>query len=62
LKDAIGKCEGASVVFKTLTKSGQTAAAIAQVAREEDVKHIVMGTRAWWYSGSLRRCRAVIHG
>jgi nucleotide-binding universal stress UspA family protein len=45
LKDAIGKCEGASIVFKTLSKSGQTAAAIAQVAREEEVKHIVMGTR-----------------
>jgi nucleotide-binding universal stress UspA family protein len=36
--------EPKSVVFKTLTKTGQTAAAIAQVAREEDVKHIVMGT------------------
>ena len=45
LKDGIGKCEGASVVFKTLTKSGQTAETIAQVAHEQDVKHIVMGTR-----------------
>jgi nucleotide-binding universal stress UspA family protein len=45
LKDAIGKCEGASVVFRTLIKAGQTAETIAQVAHEEDVKHIVMGTR-----------------
>jgi nucleotide-binding universal stress UspA family protein len=45
LKDATGKCEGGCVVFKTLTRTGQTAKAIAQVAQEEDVKHIVMGTR-----------------
>ena len=45
LKDATGKCEGASVTFKTLTRTGQTAETIAQVARAEDVKHIVMGTR-----------------
>jgi len=45
LKDAIGKSEGASVAFKTLARTGQTAEVIAQVAREEDVKHIVMGTR-----------------
>ena len=45
LKDAIGKCEGASVAFKTLTRTGQTAQTIALVAHKEDVKHIVMGTR-----------------
>jgi nucleotide-binding universal stress UspA family protein len=45
LKDAIGKCEGASVAFETLVRTGQTGEAIARVAREEDVKHIVMGTR-----------------
>ena len=45
LKDAIGKSEDASIAFKTLVRAGQTAKAIAQVAREEDVKHIVMGTR-----------------
>jgi len=45
LKDAIGKCEGASVTFKTLTRTGQTAQTIALVAHKEDVKHIVMGTR-----------------
>ena len=45
LKDAIGKCEGASVAFKALARSGQTAETIVQVAQEEDVGHIVMGTR-----------------
>ena len=45
LKDATGKCDGASVTFKTLTRTGQTAETIVQVARGEDVKHIVMGTR-----------------
>jgi len=45
LKDAIGKSEGASVAFKALARTGQTAEAIAQVAREEEVEHIVMGTR-----------------
>jgi nucleotide-binding universal stress UspA family protein len=45
LKDAKGKCEASSVGFKTLIRTGQTAKAIAQVAQDEDVKHIVMGTR-----------------
>ena len=45
LKDAIGKSEGANVAFKALARTGQTAEAIAQVAREEEVEHIVMGTR-----------------
>ena len=45
LKDAIGKCDSASVAFKTLASTGQTAETIARLAREEDVGHIVMGTR-----------------
>jgi nucleotide-binding universal stress UspA family protein len=45
LKDATGKCEHADVAFETLIGSGQIAEVIAQVAREEDIKHIVMGTR-----------------
>jgi nucleotide-binding universal stress UspA family protein len=45
LKDAIGKCEDANVAFETLTKTGLPVKMIAQVAREEDIKHIVMGTR-----------------
>jgi nucleotide-binding universal stress UspA family protein len=45
LKDAIEKCESAKVAFKTLTRPGQPAETIAQVAHEEEIKHIVMGTR-----------------
>jgi nucleotide-binding universal stress UspA family protein len=45
LKEAIGKLEAAGAVFKTLVRSGQAAEAIAQVACEEDIQHIVMGTR-----------------
>jgi len=45
LKDATGKCEHADVAFETLIRTGQIAEVIAQVAREEDIKHIVMGTR-----------------
>jgi nucleotide-binding universal stress UspA family protein len=45
LKDATGKCDGADVAFTTLIRTGQTAKTIVEVARSEDVKHIVMGTR-----------------
>ena len=45
LKEAVGKSEAAGIVFKTLVRTGQPAEAIALVAREEDIKHIVMGTR-----------------
>ena len=45
LKDAIGKCEHAGVAFEALVRTGQIAEAVGQVAREENVKHIVMGTR-----------------
>jgi nucleotide-binding universal stress UspA family protein len=37
--------EAAGAVFKTVVRSGQPAETIAQVAREEDIQHIVMGTR-----------------
>lgn len=45
LKDATGKCEHAGVAFETLVRAGQIAEVIAQVAREEHIQHIVMGTR-----------------
>jgi nucleotide-binding universal stress UspA family protein len=45
LNEAIGKLEAAGAVFKTLVRSGPPAETIAQVAREEDIQHIVMGTR-----------------
>jgi len=45
LKDAIGKCEHAGVASEVLVRTGQIAQAVGQVAREENVKHIVMGTR-----------------
>jgi nucleotide-binding universal stress UspA family protein len=45
LKDAIGKCEHAGVASEVLVRTGQIAEAVGQVAREENVKHIVMGTR-----------------
>jgi nucleotide-binding universal stress UspA family protein len=45
LKDAIAKSEAANVGFETLVRAGQAAEAIAQVAREKGIEHIVMGTR-----------------
>ena len=45
LNDAIRRLEAAGADFKTLVRSGQPAETIAQVAREEDIQHIVMGTR-----------------
>ena len=45
LKDAIGKCEHAGVASEALVRTGQIAEAVGQVAREENVKHIGMGTR-----------------
>ncbi len=45
LKEAIGKCEHAGVASEALVRTGQIAEAVGQVAREENVKHIVMGTR-----------------
>ena len=40
---AVGKSEAANVTFEVLARTGHTAEAIAQVAREEDIDHIVMG-------------------
>jgi nucleotide-binding universal stress UspA family protein len=45
LNEAIGKLEAANIGFETLVRTGQPAEAIAQVAREKDIGHIVMGTR-----------------
>jgi nucleotide-binding universal stress UspA family protein len=45
LKEAIGKAEAAGIAFKNIVRTGQTAEAIAQAARDEGIKHIVMGTR-----------------
>jgi nucleotide-binding universal stress UspA family protein len=45
LKEAIGKAEAAGVAFKKMVRTGQTAEAIAQAARDEGIEHIVMGTR-----------------
>jgi nucleotide-binding universal stress UspA family protein len=45
LKDAMAKSEAANIGFETLVRTGQAAEAIAQVAREKDIGHIVMGTR-----------------
>ena len=45
LKDAIAKSEAANIGFEALVRTGQAAEAIAEVAREKDIGHIVMGTR-----------------
>lgn len=45
LGEAVEKSEAAGAVFKSLVRNGQAAEMIAQVAREEGVQHIVMGTR-----------------
>jgi nucleotide-binding universal stress UspA family protein len=45
LGEAVEKSEAAGAVFKTFVRSGRAAETIAQVAREEDIQHIVMGTR-----------------
>jgi nucleotide-binding universal stress UspA family protein len=45
LKDAIAKSETANVGFETVVRAGQAAEAIAQVARDKGIEHIVMGTR-----------------
>ena len=45
LKEAVGKAEAAGIAFKSIVRTGQTAEAIAQVARDEEIDHIVMGTR-----------------
>jgi nucleotide-binding universal stress UspA family protein len=45
LGEAMEKSEAAGAVFKTVVRTGQVAETIAQVAREEDIQQIVMGTR-----------------
>ena len=45
LNDAVRKCEEAHIAFKTIARAGQVAVTIAEVAREETVGQIVMGTR-----------------
>lgn len=45
MNDAISKCDSAGVSFKAHSRTGQTAETIKQVATEEDVGHIVMGSR-----------------
>ncbi len=45
LNKALEKLEAAGIAFKTLVRMGQAAETIAQVAREEDIQHIAMGTR-----------------
>jgi nucleotide-binding universal stress UspA family protein len=42
---SVEKSEAAGADFKTLVRNGLAAETIAQVAREEDIQHIVMGTR-----------------
>ena len=61
LKEAVGKSEAAGIVFKTLVRTGQAAEAIAQVTREEDIRHIVWERevsvvfKACLWAQSLRR-------
>ena len=45
LKGALSKCKGANIAFKPMARAGQVARTIADVAREEGVGQIVMGTR-----------------
>lgn len=45
LCDAEQKCENFHVVFKSIARAGPIAATIAEVAREEGIGQIVMGTR-----------------
>ncbi len=45
LKQALSKCKGANVSFKPMAKTGQVAKTIVEVAGEEGVDQIIMGTR-----------------
>ncbi len=45
LDSALSKCKATNIAFKPLARTGQVAKAIAEVAREEGVNQIVMGTR-----------------
>jgi nucleotide-binding universal stress UspA family protein len=45
LKSALSKCKGANITFKPMARAGPVARTIADVAREDGVGQIVMGTR-----------------
>ncbi len=45
LKGALSKCKALNIAFKSMARAGQVAKTIADVAREESVGQIVMGTR-----------------
>jgi len=45
LKGALSKCKGANVSCKPFARAGQVAKTIVEVAREDGVDQIVMGTR-----------------
>lgn len=45
LHDAVQKCESFHVAFKSIARAGPIAATIAEVARDEGIGQIVMGTR-----------------
>jgi nucleotide-binding universal stress UspA family protein len=45
LQEAVAVCRDAGVTYETRAERGAVAATIDRVAREENVKHIIMGTR-----------------
>jgi nucleotide-binding universal stress UspA family protein len=51
LKGAVATCQAAGVMFTARSEKGAPAATIDQIAREENVDHIIMGTRGL---GSIR--------
>ena len=51
LKGAVAACQAAGIRFTTRSERGAAAATIDQIAREEKVDHIIMGTRGL---GSVR--------
>ena len=51
LKGAVAACQAAGVHFTARSERGAPAATIDQIAREEKVDHIIMGTRGL---GSIR--------
>ena len=51
LKGAVAACQAAGVLFTARSERGAAAATIDQIAREEKVDHIIVGTRGL---GSIR--------
>ena len=45
LNGALSKCKAAGIEFKSIARTGRVAKTIAEVASEESVDQIVMGTR-----------------